>query len=320
MARWLAMTTGPILVGPWRGEVGFEVLYWLPFLEYLRVRFGIPDDRLIPITRGGAGAWYRTQTGLELYALRTPQEVRIANRILHKQTGMLKQMAVTDWDTAVLHDAADQLKLGRHYHVLHPSWMFQLYQEFWDQSRGLEWLRQRSQFTQIAPPPVPDGLVLPERFLAVKFYGRYTYPDSQLTRDFTRETIRQISQRTPVVILSTGIHADDHMDLTRGLHMPNVQHLHDLMPMTPETNLSVLSAVLGKSDGFVGTYGGVSQLALRMGKGAISFYTEWAGTAWAHRHLSDVLAVAQRSTWQVQRIMDLALLQETCPKVNINPA
>src|SRR5690349_23710512 len=67
----------PILVGPFRSEVGFEAMYWLPFLERLRAD-GIAPDRMIPITRGGAAAWYGTPTGLELYAMRSPRDVRVA--------------------------------------------------------------------------------------------------------------------------------------------------------------------------------------------------------------------------------------------------
>ena len=38
--RWLKSTDWPILVGPWHGEVGFEVLYWIPFLERVKKVFG----------------------------------------------------------------------------------------------------------------------------------------------------------------------------------------------------------------------------------------------------------------------------------------
>ena len=30
----LASKPEPILVGPWLGEVGFELLYWIPFLRW----------------------------------------------------------------------------------------------------------------------------------------------------------------------------------------------------------------------------------------------------------------------------------------------
>ena len=31
----------PIVAGPWLGEVGFELLYWVPFIRWFAVRFGV---------------------------------------------------------------------------------------------------------------------------------------------------------------------------------------------------------------------------------------------------------------------------------------
>ena len=40
MAR-IARSRLPVIVGPWTGEVGFELLYWIPFLQWVRETF--PD-------------------------------------------------------------------------------------------------------------------------------------------------------------------------------------------------------------------------------------------------------------------------------------
>ena len=66
-ARHLAASSRPILIGPWRSEVGFELLYWIPFLQAFRQRFKIPRDRLIAIGRGGSACWYDTAGSADLY-------------------------------------------------------------------------------------------------------------------------------------------------------------------------------------------------------------------------------------------------------------
>src|SRR5687767_8551319 len=48
----------PIVVGPWTGEVGFELLYWIPFVRWACAEFGIDPRRLLVISRGGVGSWY----------------------------------------------------------------------------------------------------------------------------------------------------------------------------------------------------------------------------------------------------------------------
>ena len=44
----------PVVVGPWLMEIGFELLYWIPYLRAQLRRLGIPKERVIAISRGGA--------------------------------------------------------------------------------------------------------------------------------------------------------------------------------------------------------------------------------------------------------------------------
>src|SRR5687768_11270109 len=47
-----------LVVGPWISEVGFEALYWVPFLHWVRTAFHLDPDRVVAVSRGGVGAWY----------------------------------------------------------------------------------------------------------------------------------------------------------------------------------------------------------------------------------------------------------------------
>ena len=48
----------PIVVGPWQMEVGFELLYWIPYLRAELASLGIPKERVIAVSRGGVDSWY----------------------------------------------------------------------------------------------------------------------------------------------------------------------------------------------------------------------------------------------------------------------
>ena len=303
----------PILVGPWRSEIGFESLYWLPFLAKLRHDWKIPAERLIPISRGGAGVWYETPQSLDLYDLRTPQELRVATRIEAQRTGSIKQTHVTAFDRQILRDAAETLKLGTHL-VLHPAWMYQTLAPFWNAGRGLGWLQQHARFTNIAPLNI-DGVTLPERFVAVRFYFRTTFKASATATEFAKHTIRTIAKSQPVIILDNGgLFLDDHLDYVPK-DEPNVQVLSKMVGMTPANNVAIQSAVLSKALGFVGTYGGMAQLALRFGKPSVSVYDDWQGTALPHKHLSEAVALQSGIPFHVVRIGDIPLLQSVLPHV-----
>lgn len=285
----------------------------MPFLAKLRAELKIAPERLIPITRGGAAAWYGTPTGIELYGMRTPQDVRIENRVQLAKHKQLKQTHVTAFDRQVLRDVADTLGL-RHPLTLHPAWLYQTFAPFWAGATGLQWLQTHTQFGSLPVAPLPAGVTLPPQFVAVRFYFRPTFPPAPQTVQFAIETIKQIAATQPVVLLNNGLHMDDHVDVKVPV-MPNVTRLSDLCTLTPETNLLVQSAVLARALGFVGTYGGLAQLALRYGKPSVSVYQEWAGTAIPHKHLSEALALQLGIPFAVVRVGDLPLLQQALPRV-----
>src|SRR5688572_20462677 len=43
----LARGRGPIIAGPWLSEVGFEVLYWIPFLAWFEDRYRVDRERVV---------------------------------------------------------------------------------------------------------------------------------------------------------------------------------------------------------------------------------------------------------------------------------
>lgn len=303
-------------MGPYHGEVGFEALYWLPWLAKIRRDLKIARDRWIPISRGGSSAWYDVPKGLELYAMRTPQEIRVENRIQRNQTGQLKQTGVTPFERQIYRDAAKTLGLDS-YLTLHPAWMYQALVPFYTAQKGIMWLEDQVSWDVLPPSPLPDGLTLPEQFVAVRFYARATFPPNPQTAEFARETIRTLAENFPVILLNSGVHADEHVDFTPK-PMANVTQLSELYPMNPETNLAVQSAVIARSLGFVGTYGGLAQLALRFRKPVISIYSEWHGTALAHKHLSDAVALQLGVPFHVLGIRDLPLLQAVLPAMMLD--
>jgi hypothetical protein len=308
--RILQSSSLPIFAGPFRGEVGFEALYWIPFLRRLMKSCAIDPARVIPITRGGAAAWYGTPTGIELYEMRSPQDVRVENAVQHAKYHQLKQTHWTPFDRAVVKDAARTIGVSR-YLTIHPAWMFARLGPYFSSQMGLHDLEQEALFDPLTVPMLPEGATLPDKFVAVRFYLRHTYPGHPPLVAFAKESIKQIASQTPVVLLNSGVHADEHIDLA--CTHPNVIPLSDVCPITPANNLAVQSAVLARALGFVGTYGGLAQLALRLGKPSVSYYHEWGGTALAHKHLADAIALNRNIPCQVHRVGELPLLQNVMP-------
>jgi hypothetical protein len=74
----VAKGSGPIVVGPWTGEVGFEVLYWIPFLEWFRTKWRIDGQRFVIVSRGGVAPWYAIAGAsyADVFSVVTPEAFR----------------------------------------------------------------------------------------------------------------------------------------------------------------------------------------------------------------------------------------------------
>src|SRR5678815_792659 len=103
----------PIIVGPWLSEVGYEVLYWVPFVRWVQSQYDIPRDRLVVVTRGGAAAWYSdiTPNAGELVDLMSPEEYAAGNAQRSvEDRGTLKQFGISPMDQRIV--AEVQRRIG----------------------------------------------------------------------------------------------------------------------------------------------------------------------------------------------------------------
>lgn len=301
--RWLFRGTVPILVGPWLSELGFETLYWIPFLHYLRERYHLPKDRLFPVTRGGAGFWYDAQPGLELFDYLPVRDFRLQHWARHQQAQSVKQTTITPWERTLLPHLASRLGLRR-YRVLHPSVMYRTFDGWWHGRMGLASIVECLRFAPMpvqAPPPVTN---LPDRFVAVKFYHRPTWPESVDLQQWMEDLVGRIHQKIPVVQLSTGLAADDHQEIT----IPGTQTLVGCV--TPQNNFAVQAGVLTRASAFIGTYGGTMQLAVRLGIPAVGFYSAFKHTAYTHKLLTDYLGVLQNKPVFIGRPQDASFVAQ----------
>jgi hypothetical protein len=308
----LKHSKAPILVGPFLGEVGLETLYWEPFVSQVRHELGIPAERMIPLTRSAAHVWYGCPKALEIYGMRDVRDVRIENRLRVARSGMLKQMTVTPFDRQIYRDAAQTLGLTD-YLTLHPAWMYQTLQPFWMGERGLSWVEPRIKLAPLPRPELP--MDLPEKYVAVAFYARSTWEASAMTASFARETIALIAKSIPVVLLSTSLHMDDHLDYIPKPLPEHVSVLADTFACTPQNSLAAIAAVMGKATAFVGTYGGLSHMALRYGVPSVNLYTKWQGIMLAHKTLSEALALQIGVPYHVVQLGQIPILQDVLPRV-----
>lgn len=266
----------PILVGPWLSEVGYEVLYWVPFVRWVAAAYRLPPERLVVMSRGGTRSWYGNVASryVEIFDHAVP-----ADLAREAAEGRLKQRTVTDLDRRLV--AAAKEALGtRRLRVLHPSLMFRWFTPFWSGHEGVGFVERHSRMARVEAPDVPVPVRLPDEYVAVKFYNARALPDHPPVREQLLAVVDALAERWPIVQLDTGLAVDDHTDYAvaagRTLTLGG--------RLDPGTNLAVQTRVIAGARLFVGTCGSLAWLAPLLGVDTVPLFTD-AGFLHAHLHV-----------------------------------
>jgi hypothetical protein len=274
---------GDVIAGPWTGEVGFELMYWIPFLNWL-VEQGLDPKRLVILSRGGAAPWYRHLTSryVDILDLVTPDDFR------ERTAGKKKQYDLRrDFDRELTDTAAQRLGLASPA-VVHPSAMFRLFAGLWRRRSTVSLVESFTTFRGLVPPgpPAPEDMPsgLPARYVAAKFYFSKAFPETQGNRAFVGDLLRSLTHQVPVALMSTSVRLDEHsVYRTAGLSGLYIVDPHQV----PQRNLDLQSRIVCAARGFIGTYGGFSYLGPFYGVRSVSFFSRRFGFEAHHLELAD---------------------------------
>lgn len=257
-----------VLLGPWLGEIGYELLYWIPFLRRALHEAGVTREQATVLTRGGAGAWYRdiaaeTVDVLDLVPARVYVEGLVARRA---RAGDAKQLLGDPFDRELLERALEQV--GDVVPIL-PVMMWEPLRDLWFRNVPYARIAGLLEHARL-PDPGPPPETLPHDYVAVKIYFNDCLPDTAAQRSRAAALVDRLAERTDVVLLSTGMVLDDHVEWGQGGgRVIGVESL-----MRPEDNLAVQTRVIAGARGLVATYGGFSYLAPLLGIPALTLHAQ----------------------------------------------
>jgi hypothetical protein len=273
--RRLVRRGGRFVVGPWLSEVGFELLYWLPFLRWVIASYGLEPEQLVAVTRGGAGEWYRglCDSTVDVFSLYEPDELKAWHTRRVEDTRSQKQTSVAEFDRQVLERVRE--RLDDDVAVLHPQAMYKLFRPFWAHRRPISFVDRRTVFARLPEPRVGDAARealsrLPREYVAVKAYFSSCFPETSANRDWLRRALERLAAKTAVVLLATGLDLDDHLEYDERSNQ-GVLTLTD--HMSPADNLAVQTRAITGARALFATYGGFSYLGPFLNVTSYSFYS-----------------------------------------------
>jgi hypothetical protein len=277
----LAADRRPIVAGPWLGEVGFELLYWIPFLRWFAEEFEIDPGRLVIVSRGGTWSWYSpfATRYREIFDYVGPEEFRRSHDDRVERNGEQKQTVETPFERELLERIARRTG-SREFVRLHPASMYEVMNPFWWHHLDESWVHRHTHYRRLSLTDRQDAGSLPPTYIAVKFYFNDCFPATDGNRALVRRIVRQLAEEAPVVSLTTGLSIDDHGGVDLDGHGVTTLPLH----LDPRRNLHVQSAIVAGASAFVGTYGGFSYLAPFFGVHSTGYFANPAG--YSPRHLA----------------------------------
>jgi hypothetical protein len=302
--RSIANSPAPIIVGPWLSEVGYEALYWVPFLRWFTRQYDVDPDRVIALSRGGVASWYAgiASRYVEQFDLLTPEEFAARNEA-RQRDGDQKQLAVLGFDEEIVRRARARAGILTST-LCHPSTMFRLLRQFWLGNDSLQSVLDYTEYARVNTIAAVDLPRLPDTFVAVKFYTGRALLDTPEHRERLRHLVERISHRYPVVALNTNLSLDEHADYVFK-DVPGLITLDGWL--TPQNNLAVQTEVIRRATRFVGTCGSLAWLAPMLGTDTLAVYADdhfLTPHLYAARHAYNTMDAARFTP------LDLALLDD----------
>jgi hypothetical protein len=275
-----------LIVGPWLSEIGFEILYWIPFLRWMSREHQVAPDRVTVVSRGGVQSWYGGIAGryVDVLDFYSPDEYRQKNLEWIRRTGGQKQTEIAPFDKEIVAKLKGKVADLSDAVWLHPRFMYNLFKVYWRRQYPISFIEKQTLYEPFRScADLKLDVDLPGEYVAVKFYFSPAFPDNDQNKEFACRFISSLSQKTKVVLLDTGLNVDDHEDV----HMAG-KEIVDIRPhIKPSNNLQVQSQVISNAKAFYGTYGGFSYLAPFLGVPSISFYSEKDRFLQVHLDLAD---------------------------------
>jgi hypothetical protein len=248
----------PLLCGPFLGEVGYELLYWIPFLRRLVRELGVERDRVTVITRGGADVWYCDFAAHAVDLLELVPPERYLDELVgrRRREGHAKQLRVDPLDERLAASAGKEDAA-----LVHPLLMYGRLRFLWE---GLQPASDAPSLVDYRPlDPVAFELPAdaPREYVAVKLYFSEAFPDEEASRALATRELERLSREHELVVLTSGTQLDEHREW-----VPEGPRVHDASRwVTPQDNLAVQTALVAHARTLVATYGGFSYLGPLLG-------------------------------------------------------
>jgi hypothetical protein len=278
--------TSPVFVGPWLDRVDHELLYWIPFVRWVAVTYGLPPERLIVISNGNVGDWYGSlaRRFLDARTLFSSAEFQHwKSRTVPQSEQDPKQAVIAPFDHDIVERASRAFDVSE-YQVLHPLMFFRVLRRLL-KDRALDRLQEVLRHESLAGERTRRIDGLPRSFVAVSAAFTDALPNTPDNQAFLADLVEKVSAKGEIVLVD--------------YPAPNVPvvesgRVHVLASMATDENYRELqTSALAQAAAFVGSHGDLAMLAAFCRTPAQTYHSERLPAD----QLDRVRDASQRGSW-----------------------
>lgn len=248
----LAKSRGPIAVGPFYSEVGYELIYWYPYINWLLS--DVEMDRVHFVGRGQLSrVFFKTAHHHCLVEkLGRAEYMKIIEMNSKSFSASLKQKAINDIDAELIQSMAGDVKIS-----INARELFRHYKKFYQEYFGRRFLGSTENYDFLDGKRFKDS----DGSVVVKLYNSSA---SSLNEAKVERLFKVIQQRHPkakIRILVSNQYDDHEQFIGSGA----VGREIELLKVPDVANLEFQADVLATAGHFYTNYGGMSYLGPMLG-------------------------------------------------------
>lgn len=247
----------PIILGPFLADVAFELLYWRPFVAWMRATFGPRRAPVIAVSRGRVNEWYAGLASeyVDVCDLLPFETVHTCNLERVREGGTSKQTVISDFERDLL-DLVMKRPGSADAAVVHPSVLFRVCSKIWGDVVPSHWLPQHARYERFEMSPAPALVAdATEPYVATSFWFNECFPDSDVHRRVVQDVLAELSQRADVIVIDVG----GFPGVSDAI--PSGGRIRVVASVETDDQARAQAKLIAGARAFVGTFGGLSLMA-----------------------------------------------------------
>lgn len=256
-----------IIIGPWLSEIGYEILYWIPFLKkHLEHLIQDKNKKFIVISRGGVKNWYSFLENFEYFEIFDIDKKKISKHLAHRKNSLSqKQWDISKLDNYYLNNVCKKKNLNTNdCQIVHPSVLFKNLKSYLNANLApnyvFQYLSHSNNSLAINSDHSMDYL---KPFVAIKLYESSILNlkhDQSFFINKINLVLNKINKKYNLVYLDFKIE-DDHKDLVINMSGHKTYSINEIYSNIDESNnIYFQDALIQNSEFLVSTYGGFCYL------------------------------------------------------------